>query len=162
MARWVDEGAVGRRRWFFWSWVDGQDAGRLNPSTSAVCRLCLCVAEVLGSVLSSPAYANPVHRLSFQLTCSICVREDASLAKHSIKSRYWSNAYLSPWTKWEPHFEHEKHLRWNTKCWMFWLFAGALLLTPFWFMFEVVRITSSLAGIIWPHAEHAPEFPKSL
>lgn len=29
-------------------------------------------------------------------------------------------------------------------------------------MFDVVRITSSLAGIIWPHAEHAPELPKSL
>lgn len=73
--------------------------------------------------------------------------------------------YLSPCTKWLPHLEHEKHFRWNTWCWMLWGFpllvfvlAGAF--GPF--RCDVVRITNSLAGIVWAHAEQAPLLPNSL
>lgn len=64
---------------------------------------------------------------------------------------------LSPGTRWAPHFEQAKHLRWKTWC------CGAdeggapPPGNP-----PPVRITNSLAGIVWPHAEHAPVLPNIL
>lgn len=51
------------------------------------------------------------------------------------------------------HLLHMKHFMWKI-CRGAAAVAG--LLPP------PVRITNSLAGIAWPHAEHAPELPNNL
>lgn len=63
------------------------------------------------------------------------------------------NSHLSPWTNCPPHFEHAKHLTWKTGSWI-WLDCEFGPIPGF--ICDDVRITSSLAGIIWPHAAQAP------
>ena len=154
--------------------------------TSVVCQLFLCVAVVQLGVLFYLIYSNPVRKLNCRHSCSICLWKERNLnwsrkldecyVEDEVDYRVifffhslvlFSITYLSPCTKCEPHLKHEKHFKWNTKCCMFWLLLLLLLLilfaVPFWLLiFDDVRITNSLAGIVSPHAEHAPELPNSL
>lgn len=161
MAIWEGGRAVGRPRSFLFL-VDDQGAGHLSLANASAFLPFLCAMEVLGSARSLWVYANLVRTLGYQLTYNICqwnygINQTVTICLLSTLS-----TYLSPSLRWLPHFEHEKQLMWYTKCWMFWLFADVLLFIPFWFMLEVVRITSSFAGITCPQAEHAPVFPNIL
>lgn len=59
-------------------------------------------------------------------------------------------AYRSPCLSWAVQFEHVKHFKWNTWCWIgFGWFGDCWLLDC-----DVVRMTNSFGDIVWLHAEH--------
>lgn len=87
------------------------------------------------------AFAKQHDRIVFQ--------KENKLYTIRFDSMHVQNTYRSPCRNCEAHFEHVKHLRWNT----WWIGLG-------WFVCcwlldcDVVLITNSLGAMLWWHAEH--------